>query len=1029
MGWETSPLRNVVAWCDGCQKAFDVQSGSPTEAADGGLTAGFRIGPRCPACGGSLALRRRVRDDHEPTRATLLDPAPMGIAAPLALQDARMTQLGPPRAGSSSAPAPAATPVDGIGAVEAARIGPYRIVRELGRGGMGIVYLAEDPALGRQIALKVLPYTPLTAGDPEYAARFEREARATAQLSHPNLVAVHAVGETPGCRYIAMEFVAGCSLEDLFQREGMSPERAVRLVWQAALGLAHAHQQGVVHRDIKPANIMVESVPYSGSEMRLSRRERVALEQAARRQRAGIAPAGTGKPGRGGAGGASLLEDVARVTDFGLAVSQQSQRLTVEGAILGTPVYMSPEQTLGRSGEATPQTDVYGLGATLYELITGGPPFQSPEIAALFVMIQDLEPTPPRRLNPRIDRDLQIVVLKCLDKEPSRRYPDAGALADDLRRWLDDEPVLARRPSRIEIWKRRVRRNPRQFLFGALAGFLLLGVAGYGIGLQAYRIWRFDEALAQAEQALARDDLDHALQHRDHAAGWLRDRVEIRELGQRIERRQILARTVNLGRQRLEAWTEARKAARALAAERTRRAAELAANASVRARQPLWKLEADLAEALTRERAEREAAASNLTAALQLDPGNPAARTLLIDLCTTLLEEAEAAGDASGIKHWEVRLREVAGKAAEEILGRKGTIRIAADPEGAAVSALLYREIGILLVPCADGRVGPAPAEVAARFEADPQGKSLPPLAERAQRSAFLDARGGARSVGRAPVDALEPPGTYLLLVEQEGRVSARVPVKLPRGGVCEVHVRLPETVPAGFAFVSGGPYPAGDPLRPVEVADFCMAVFETTNGEWRGFLNDPETLAEVEGADGIRRVPRTKPREGALWSRGEDGRFALPAGEREDAPVTGVDLDDARAYARWYDRRRADARWAFDLPTESEWEKAARGTDGRVFPWGNRFDRALCSVKGSSPGRPAPVGAFPADESPYGVRDLAGNAAEWTVTGDDATEYAVKGGSWTSDETYARAFSRDLDRPGEIDDENGVRLVARMRK
>ncbi|MBI5367296.1 MAG: SUMF1/EgtB/PvdO family nonheme iron enzyme [Planctomycetes bacterium] len=262
------------------------------------------------------------------------------------------------------------------------------------------------------------------------------------------------------------------------------------------------------------------------------------------------------------------------------------------------------------------------------------------------------------------------------------------------------------------------------------------------------------------------------------------------------------------------------------------------------------------------------------------------------------------------------------------------------------------------------------------------------------------------------------------------------MPVWLGRGENLDLRVQLPEagTIPAGFVFIAASACRTGRSARLETLPDFCMARYEVTCGEYLAFLNDPATLAEIDRPDGgVRRVPRAAPRERALWPRGGDGHFALPAGANADAAVVSVDLEDARAYAAWYDRRHGDPRWRFALPTEAEWEQAARGADGRVFPWGNAFDPALCRMKDSAarvePGAgTGPVGEFPGDESPYGVRDLAGNAAEWTETGDDAAGWAVKGGSWTSEAVWCRADSRDLDQAWEVDDENGVRLVARRR-
>ncbi len=1030
MPWERSPLSDLVVWCAACARAFDPATGAPVARPARIPESSLPSGAACPSCGAPLTLQSILpalasnatvvdrRTPSAPSQATLIESPATGH---------------PPRAGNAGATSRTANAAIGdLSQASMAPIGPFRILRELGRGGMGIVYLAEDPDLGRRCALKVLPLTGEAANDPEWVERFEREARATAQLGHPNLVAVHSVGATPGCRYIAMDYVPGRSLDEVFRVEGMTPERAIRIVWQASLGLAHSHENGVVHRDIKPSNLLVEPVPFTGSEMRLSRRERGAMEAAARchgpaaRRRPDEAEEGT-SPG-------ALIEDVVRVTDFGLAVSTRSHRLTVEGAILGTPTYMSPEQTLGRSGDATPQMDVYGLGATLYELLTGAPPFSAPGTAGLFYLIQETEPVPPRRINPNLDRDIETVVLKCLDKDPAKRYADARELADDLRRWLDDEPVLARRPSRVDVWKRKFRRSPAQYVLGTALGFLLLSLAGYGIGDVVLRHLRFDETIAAATAALDAGDLAGARKRLDAAAGFLPARPETALIGEQIDRQQAVLRAVAAGKKHLEEWRRAREETAAREAERRGAAGALADRAGVVARKAVWDAEAAAAAARDRARAAREASASHLAAALELDPQRAEARALLADLAWAQFRAAEDAGDAAELARWETLLRAVDGAGAERRLAEPSRVKIDAEGGAARVSVLRYVEVGrlSLLRPPGEPPLDEARrTEALARFEPDAYGRTLPSVAERAARSAFFGPGVLPAELGRTPIEPALPPGSYLFLIERDGRTPARLPVRLNREARLDrTMTLLPSgSVPDGFVHVPAGPFLREDSAAETTTGTYCIARFEVTNTEYLEFLNDPGTQAEVARAEGgIRRVPRTAPRDGALWPRDPEGRFSLPDGLREDAPVTGVDLDDARAYAAWFDRRRGDAAWTFALPTEPEWEKAMRGTDGRPYPWGNAFDSSLCAVKGSSPGRPAPVGAFPADESPFGARDMAGNAAEWTVTGDDRGGYAVKGGSWTSDSNWCRADSRDLDLPGEVDDENGIRLVARPR-
>lgn len=376
-------------------------------------------------------------------------------------------------------------------------LGDFRLVQELGRGGMGVVYEAEQISLGRRIALKVLPFAALL--DERRRARFQNEARCAAALKHPNIVAVHAVGVERGVYYYAMELVEGRSLAQIIQQQAcgkaVPPPTSVDAAWetapvaqastlevarpderfcriaeigaQAASAMEHAHQQGIVHRDVKPSNVLVEP------------NGRVAI------------------------------------ADFGLAqIAAGEGELTTTGDVLGTLRYMSPEQARGERF-VDGRVDVYSLGATLYELLALRPAFEEEDRAALLRQVLEHEPTPPRQLDGQIPVDLETIVLKAMAKEPDERYATAQALGDDLRRFLEHQPVAARRASifqRVRKWGRRHRR-----VLGAVAAALVAaGVLG---GVLLWREQRETEialqreirqrAEAQANLRLAMDALEH----------------------------------------------------------------------------------------------------------------------------------------------------------------------------------------------------------------------------------------------------------------------------------------------------------------------------------------------------------------------------------------------------------------------------------------------------------------------------------------------------------------------------------------
>ncbi len=336
-------------------------------------------------------------------------------------------------------------------------LGPYDIEDEIGRGGMGVVYRARDRTLGRTVALKVLRPD---LDDDRARRRFVREVHAAAAVEHDHIVRVYATSDPADpVLYFAMEFVAGPSLAERVRTEGrLAPREAAELVAQAAEGLAAAHAAGLVHRDVKPDNILIE--------------------------------AATGR---------------AKVGDFGLArLAAESSDLTRSGVVAGTPAYLSPEQARG-DPDAGPPADVYGLGATLYECLTGEAPFRGTPHMVVQQILHD-DPRPPRRLNDAVPRDLETICLAALAKEPSRRYPSAAAMADDLRRWGRGEPVLARPAGPVgRAWRLARRRPLASSLIAALGLVMLAGTAAVAV------LWRRAEAnLRDAERSFrqARDAVD-----------------------------------------------------------------------------------------------------------------------------------------------------------------------------------------------------------------------------------------------------------------------------------------------------------------------------------------------------------------------------------------------------------------------------------------------------------------------------------------------------------------------------------------
>jgi TolB-like protein/Tfp pilus assembly protein PilF/tRNA A-37 threonylcarbamoyl transferase component Bud32 len=340
-------------------------------------------------------------------------------------------------------------------------LGDYELLEEVGRGGQGVVFRARQKSLNRTVALKVISLGQWASK--AHLKRFRREAEAAASLDHPSIVPIYEVGERDGQCYFSMKFVEGGQLDEVVRRGPMSIREAAELIAKVARTVHYAHEHGILHRDIKPGNILLDQ---------------------------------KGEP---------------HLTDFGLARLVESEStVTRTMEVLGTPSYMAPEQAVGSNSVVSSVTDVYGLGAVFYQLLTGQPPFAGGTTYDTIKLLLDTEPRQPRLLNPKIDRDLSTICLKCLEKDPKRRYSSALALAEDLERWLKHEPIQARHTGVFTRGRKWVRRNPTSALLVACV-VALAAAAGW-------IVWKSELIRQPLATGIAVLPFENLSEQKEHAA-------------------------------------------------------------------------------------------------------------------------------------------------------------------------------------------------------------------------------------------------------------------------------------------------------------------------------------------------------------------------------------------------------------------------------------------------------------------------------------------------------------------------------
>jgi serine/threonine-protein kinase len=750
----------------------------------------------------------------------------------------------------------------------------YEIVREIARGGVGRIDLIRDKDLMRTLVMKTLIDG---SGATDYVLKkFVEEAQITAQLEHPNIVPVHDFGFFSGGEvFFTMKLVQGRTLKEIVKGlRKQNPEivsqfsrtRLLTAFVQVCMAISFANSRGVVHRDIKSSNIMIGDYG-----------ETLVLDW-------GIAKV---------VGTSDDMHGVSVAT-----LRSQSEDSTLMGVVTGTPAYMSPEQAAGKVDVVDQRSDVYALGAVLYEILTYRPPFRGKNFRQILAQVLTRPPVAPSTRAPanNVPRRLEEICLKCLAKRPEDRYQSVQALVADLEHYL----------AGVEDLDRRMRMSETKL----------------EEGIERIR----DYTRSRAQVMSLRDEL-----------------VQLE-------------------------WS-------------------IRGHDPIEQKRQLWSKQAEHAEHRAQAQQHFSLAAQALMASLGFNPDNDDAANELARLYWGRLREAEQADDDDAIIYYRGLVEAYNRGSLDAQLRAEGRIIIRSVPAQAGVTASQYVEVDL-------------------------------------QRQPLME-----EDLGRTPLNNIPlAPGSWLLTLRSPGYRDVLYPVRIDRGEVSDVMCRFftEEQIGQHFLYVPGGPFiMGGDPgcasarhRRVVQVPDLFVARYPVTCGEYLAFLRE---LDQSNPAQAVARMPRLKANTGHLWIRDEHGQIAMPQTDSEGLswdvywPILGISYADAEAYCAWYARRTGDP---VRLPSEAEWEKAARGTDGRLYPWGNRFDATFCKMAGSRADRPVPerVGSFPSDVSPYGLYDVSGSVAEYVDTpfgADDAVK-VVKGGDYLTQSemvcrvTHRRAVLRD---------------------
>ncbi len=825
------------------------------------------------------------------------------------------------------------------------RIGDYYVVRKLGEGAMGEVYEAYAEGSEKRYAIKVLSEE--LSSQKEKVERFKREVSAVEKLDHENIVKAYAMGLHGTRHFFVMDYIDGESMDRMILRQGISVVNSAKFAVQAARALEHAHERGVIHRDVKPSNLMV------------------------------------GKDGK------------VYLTDFGIAREAGSAALTAAGQVMGTPNYMSPEQAMGRASEIDRLSDLYSLGASFYEMLTRSVPFTADNPNAILRKVVDEEPIPPSRINGRVPRALELVVLKSLRKKRSKRYRGCGEFADDVQRWLDGQPVKARAETPLEKAARFVTRHKGFSAGAAVVAVLVVCLAAF---------------LRMSASAAEEERLKKAAQAEVQAAGLVEEGSKLLDRGKPGDARIKFLKASELAPGNVDAVIGLDKVEDALKSAKDEELRKESSNKAIRfaaaADAFIKRGDAEFSKRIETLRDLRALVAGKgdnfegtLRNSLELrlaEIGNKANveyNAALRELGNALLADPDCAEAHRGMARVHMVLCRLHMYEADDTQDYLPVQRDLINVELHDREKFFAKEVAevrrrLSWTCTVSFAVTPADAKVTIETWDLSAGTCPPP-----------------RAISQDDLNL--PPGSYVMTFEAPDRVTMRYPVfiKRPAWGTegaatinvdFELLVSSPDLegmiyVHEGSFFFGGKEGIRGGKKQYGTIISFFIDRTEVTNARYREFFEHVKKTGDMSYFP-AGSPPEIKPPP--FWH--DDGFSG------QDMPVVGVTWFEASAYAKWAKKR---------LPSQWEWEKAARGVDGRIYPWGMHFDETKCvHERNPAAGKLSPVGSVEAGRSPYGLLDMAGNATEWVADRFYQTEYYLNlGGSFRDPMDLLRAPSRDM--------------------